>query len=483
MDITGNITNPKIATLSFVMPGGESTDINFLSFFISKTDNTGCLISDVAITNTSYTAPSFSITGFIDKQNDIRRIPDVTVKAESQVAIQQDLEAVTTSLGEFSFDLFPQTDYIISFEKTGVIGCGVSVGDFNATQQHIRLAKDFLEPEQHIAADLTGDDKITNSDLIKIQKIILGTIGVGEVDSWRFITQSSFNSLVLPVINEDVPSFQSTQTYNLSSNKPFEIFFGIKMGDVSSSGCSDLSGKLLKQEGSTTEKILISKMSATKGQYLKIPVYVSNFNGIISCNLSLQFDREAFELIDIENGALDIIKDDFTINHDRKGIFNMLWFNMEQEGKSVKENVPLFYVNLKALKRFTNIEELVSLDYERVENSIYTYKGEVEPLQLSFIDPSFSRSGLKSGSTNQLAIFPNPFNDQINITFNANSVSPVLINLFNKEGKLLKQYKQTSEIGRNQITISDLNKIQNHFIFYEVILEEQIIRGKLTKVN
>ncbi|NOT50830.1 MAG: T9SS type A sorting domain-containing protein [Chitinophagaceae bacterium] len=98
------------------------------------------------------------------------------------------------------------------------------------------------------------------------------------------------------------------------------------------------------------------------------------------------------------------------------------------------------------------------------------------------IDNNYKYSGIvkitaKAAVTDILA-YPNPFTSQINISVNSDNDQPVLILLYDVNGKMIRKETNTLYAGSNSITINTLEKMANGIYYLEVKDKTGLLLGR-----
>ena len=84
-------------------------------------------------------------------------------------------------------------------------------------------------------------------------------------------------------------------------------------------------------------------------------------------------------------------------------------------------------------------------------------------------------------NNSNFSVFPNPFQNEIFVNFNANATSNTTLKIYSIEGKLLQSKSFTANSGNNQVSMSTADLSAG---FYEYVLSSDnaiLASGKLTK--
>lgn len=145
----------------------------------------------------------------------------------------------TVFIGPYGSDIFdtlawdPAETYTFTPYLDSMDLNGVSPMDFILIFRHIIGTQPLGSPYQRIAADLNGDNQITNLDLIQYRRLILGLDNeLTNNTSWRFVP----SDYVFPdPTNPWLEMFPESKTIPGSSIAYWPDFIAIKVGDVNNS--------------------------------------------------------------------------------------------------------------------------------------------------------------------------------------------------------------------------------------------------------
>jgi hypothetical protein len=194
-------------------------------------------------------------------------------------------------------------DYTITPEKDVNYLNGVNAGDLSRIQRHILNIESLDSPYKIIAANTKNPNLINVSDLLEIQKLILGLIqSFGDVDSWRFIPADySFPDPTQPFS----PQFpESIFIPNLSQALDDLDFIGVKIGDVTLNN----NPNNLNQDTDESSPRDLSEMEfyftntvVQQNQIIEIPLHVNQFEDIVAMQFVVEWDAEQLEFMGVQN--------------------------------------------------------------------------------------------------------------------------------------------------------------------------------------
>ena len=140
---------------------------------------------------------------------------------------------LTDEDGRYDYSNLPENiEYTVYARMEDTYSPKLTFFDFAMTQLQLLGSTSFQNPHQHIAADVTNDNRVNVSDLNKMRRIYLGIIeGQPTYDAWRYVDAGiEFSDPDNPFIDLDENSYRVKTT--LLSNDKIINFTGIRMGDI-----------------------------------------------------------------------------------------------------------------------------------------------------------------------------------------------------------------------------------------------------------
>ncbi|MEI6184701.1 MAG: GEVED domain-containing protein, partial [Bacteroidota bacterium] len=166
---------------------------------------------------------NYTVQGNITYPNG-KLIPSVDIKTTGSTISN------TFTSGTYSLNI-PTGNYTVRATKSNEIvkANGVTALDLALIQSHILGKNPLNSPYKIIAADVTGDGKVTALDLVYIKRLILDIDSVYPSKKlWVFVDSNFiFTNPLAPFPFKDSISYS-----NLSENKINQTLIGIKLGDV-----------------------------------------------------------------------------------------------------------------------------------------------------------------------------------------------------------------------------------------------------------
>lgn len=482
-----------ICKIYFELPAGEETDITFTRISNLISPNQGCTMALTSHSNIEeWPKPEYTISGKVQNLPYSVYLQDVELKAEDQSPISFDTELdITNSSGNYVISELEQNgDYKVSCKKLNSDKlCGISTADVLAVQRHIFGVSPFSEPWEFIAADVSDDQLVTALDVIHIRNLLLN--GINLPKAWTFIPASNYATL--PTI--PWPFNEFLQFNNLSQNHSNKEFIAIKGGDVDGAGCTtpgqwfsdDPEESLIKSQ----RVFQMGNRGGEKGQEILIPLSARKFKRQSLLSMSLAFDSEYVEVLEILDSNLPEFTDsDYVINFDAEGTLDLLWFSMNSRGISLRPNEPLFYIKIRVKQDFHSLRQLVHLRTGRIDNRIYNVSGSVgESIMLNVEDQENNHRHVLTLNQGDLPVedvitlVPNPFSDVVDLQFYQPNSGKVVLKIFDVAGTLVWEKQAFFEKGTATININGLAPLPQGSFFYQLTQKDKISSGKMLKVK
>ncbi len=392
---------------------------------------------------------------------------------------------LTPTQGTFSL-VFPanQTFTGIALRNDPTSGCGLSELDITPIQRYVLNLSNFLQPWEMIAADANLSGTVNTLDGQVIRGVILNGNQLSQ--EWVCIPANNYNGLPAPTpasVSNVVPPFNTTMQVSVPGTN---TFFGIKYGDVDGSGTTCATNPLSAPLANKFFKL--GKAQNQKDNTVLIPVYGKQFESQMLFSLGLSLDPDKMEVLELLPASLpEFNKDCYALDPNHPGLVNVLWFNsLNKSGISVKSNEPLFLIKARLLDSNAKVSaKTVQLSYDRLQNIAFDASNKKENIGLEFEEAEGGmdlNSLPKPGDTKlKQAIFPNPFDKQLNLNIEVREAVQASIQFFSQDGRLLKEQKLELVKGQNQFQVDQLNNLPKGIILYRINLPDRIETGKLIK--
>lgn len=364
-------------------------------------------------------------------------------------------QMMTPNTGSYSFDNVPMgDDYEIVSEKDDNALNGVSTLDLVLIQKHILSILELPSPYKIIAADANRSGTVSAIDLIILRKIILGISDSFPNDEmpWRFIDADyTFADVTNPF-----PYQESINIDNLTTEMNDNNFIAVKIGDVNSTAVLSTANDTPITRSNNTVDFVVDNASFTTGDRVEIPVTSANFNNILGTQFTIKLDTDMVDFEGVTSGELNVEDNNFGYTYLSDGYITASW----NESKAISTNDAdvLFTINLIANEN-GNVANALNINSDITTAEAYNTGLEIMDVQLSIN----GQSEIEGYELYQNV--PNPFGNETTIGFSVPTDGPVVLKIFDVNGKLVKMIAQDYNRGMNSIVLS-IEDLKAKGIFY-----------------
>lgn|GEM_PF-4690846 len=380
--------------------------------------------------------------------------PSGSPVANVTVALESNQEASSTGKDEIMESALTSTEGIYEFEevevdqvsrlslsKDGDDRTDVSTLDLLRLARHILGIRQITSPYGYIAADMTGNGKITTGDMLLLQKMILGvTSELPDNSSWRFVQEDHVFDDMNKVLDYSFP-----ETFEFSGEETEEDleninFIAIKVGDL-----ADAYGVQL-QGGNSTNKTLslqTDDMALLPGALIEIPITSAALNNLYGYQHAYQFDVSKLAFTGIKYGdEITLTDNNFGFSQLAEGQLTTSWF--DTDAQDVEEGTVLYTLRFE-VRQAGQLRDALSISSTSTSAESYFEDDKIGGVQLNFAAP-----------TNQLTIVntPNPFNEETQIRFDAPQKGEAVITISDISGREVYRTTTNAVQGENQRTFS-----------------------------
>lgn len=406
---------------------------------------------------------------------DLDPVRDATVTAQSPVASGQ---FVTDANGIYTITQLPLGHpYDIVPAKNINPTNGVTAFDLSRINQHILQIAPLDSPYKIIAADASNDGKITPVDILILKHLILGmTTDFPNNTSWRFVPKNHvfpdpanpFSSVLPEII----------QLPNLTDDFSDGDFIGIKIGDVD----LDADGQVRPAPGQPALALAIPTTSARSGEILAIPIRASDFENIVAGQFGMQYDPRLIEFTGLTPGALAIGNESV---YAKNGKLGLVWFDPagNAEGLTFQDGEVLFILRFRVIGAAASSHD-VTPGSDHIQSVAFKPGGTPVQINWAAAETSAVLSELPFGAfSSNITAFPNPFSTSVTISFHTGTDSEVAKTLFDSNGRLIFQNRETLTKGTHEWVISETDlPMASGALFYEIEINGEVLRGTLIKI-
>lgn len=316
---------------------------------------------------------------------------------------------------------------------------GVNVADIIAIRNHLLRIETFTQGWQYVAADTDASRKTSLLDMVVIREVLLNRIPTyPEIPSWQFLPDQF--PLVLSADLDSVPDFVTAIEYeSLTENLLFEDFLGVKTGDVNGT-VTGLSPNFID----TAPAIVLWNTQETPNHTVLLELEGLE-RTTAGCQLSLIVEPAgSWRLVDKLG---DNKEDNWAYHYEvATGELRIVYYGTKPDQELA------VWPKFEFTADDTHRPLLLSLN-EEFSNLATDQQAHTQPLGLfqktsSTLTETLMHSGIS------FTVYPNPFEDQIMLQYNAASAETLSISILNLNGVTLisRQVDLVSGTGRLALT-------------------------------
>jgi hypothetical protein len=374
--------------------------------------------------------------------------------ANVDVSGEMNLNQVTDADGGYQFTgLLSGYDYTVTPQLDLNPLNGVSTFDLVLISKHILGVAPLNSPYKMIAADINNSKTITTLDLIKARQVILAIeTEFTNNTSWRFVDAA----YVFP--NPANPWAQVFPEVVNINNLPADVltsgdFVAVKTGDVNNSAVANAYTDVDVRTSGETFAFQVAEEAVKAGNEYRVAFTGADMEQIQGYQLTMNFDRQALELVDIAYGVAS--EENFGLRFASEGMITMSW-----NGEARSEDV--LFTLVFAANRDAQLSELLSVSSRYTVAEAYNNKDEVMDVAINF------------GSETVTAGFelyqnvPNPFKGETLIGFSLPEAADVTITIHDVNGKTLRLIRDGFAKGYNTVSVSSAELPAVGVLYYTV---------------
>jgi len=359
--------------------------------------------------------------------------------AEVSVALSGDDTGTiyTADDGLYAFtNLELNYDYTITPFRDGDDQNGLSTYDIVLISQHILGTRPLDSPYKMIAADVNNSGSISTIDIIQLRQLVLSIILEFPANtSWRFVPRAY--SFPNPQDPWAVPFPEAIQVNGLNSPRLTEDFVAIKVGDVDlSAQANGLQGVEGRSYGTWLSLDCTDKYLQA-GEEHTLTLQAELF-GLLGLQAALHFDAGALSVEGIKGAAIP--DQCFNQDHLDQGRLLLSW----NTGVPYPAEAVLASVHLRARKAGW-LSEALRLDEGLLAAEAYGQHYRKIGLALEWGSRSFAGALFPN--------YPNPFTQETIIPFELAEAGLARIELFSRDGTVVKTVKGFYSVGRHELVI------------------------------
>jgi hypothetical protein len=362
---------------------------------------------------------------------------------------------MTDTLGSYLFgEMAMGGNYEVTAQKTDDPRAGITTVDLLTIARHLIGADTITSPYQLAAADVNQSGTLDFDDVMMLHFILLG-VQPELTDSlgWRFIPESFVfpNDTLLTVGYPEVIRIDTLGADFMDGH-----FVGIKMGDVNGSASADTSSAFhtLQNRSLATADMVIGDRLLQPGREYRLPVFV---NAATTGGL-LQLIHPGIEVTGVEAASAEAVMPYPAPD----GSATLSWLGASVSGQ------PAFVLKVRARQAVRLSEALQLSAGSRAVNDTEAYA-----LHLDFEASAFGR---------QVMVSPNPFREELLVTFTLPASEKVEVRIWNTQGQIVLVQSHSGFEGVNQWALPAHQLNTPGTYFYRLSSESLQHQGSLIRM-
>lgn len=375
-----------------------------------------------------------------------------------------------------SDSLIAGNDYTIIPEKNSNPLNGVTTFDLVLISKHI-LGTELLDsPYKIIAADANNSGSITALDLVILRSLILHSIDeFPNSNAWRFIDADyNFDDPLQPFSNS-LP--ENKVCLDISTNEFNLDFVGIKVGDVNQTSSPNNFATIDSREKEETLQFHTINYFLKKNQSIKVPIFAKDFENIIGCQFSLNFNPQQIKIIDVEKNIFN--KNNFGFKYQEEGVLTCSW--IKNNLNDFTEQIPLFHLIIESQN------DLFLKDHLWINSSVIAAEAYHSDDQLFSLNLSFENNPINlSNHSKEEILFqnqPNPFSTSTDIKFYVPVSTNLEFQIFDISGRKIKTLTMKKSAGIHKLTIDKNIFPASGIYFYQITTPSFSASKKMIFIN
>jgi len=483
-------TNDLVGTIYFSILSSESVDIDFRNIQIADNMSTTYSLSAGDYSDGQFTfLDLIEIKGQVIEFAGLDGLENASVNGNNTTIPDPGFDGTeaTPINGRFELVATAGSDYTVTVDvngdQDGGDGC-VNSFDVSRLTDHINGTDAFTEPGEFLSADVSGDGNVNTFDNIQINRVAMDIDPNAFTVNWTVLPQSEYDNFADPT--SSVPSVDGELDVSVSASTiTGQDFLAIKGGDTDKN-CDDAIATL-RIPNEKQLPISIPTLALAAHESISLPIYGPDFPNakVISFSLATKSD---VRFTGISNGALKMEEYHY---HVRDGKIDVIWFTYDPEGKKIDMDEPLFYLEGIASRNVADASELISIRNDRPYGNVIIEAGSSQyaELQLNHAEPGLNSKQIierRTKSQSTASVQPNPFYSTFNINVNSDEKADMrsIVRIFdNLTGTQVLERTVTIHPGANTIAIDGLNNKPAGVYTYQIKIGQEIVSGKILKVQ
>ncbi len=337
---------------------------------------------------------------------------------------------------------------------------GVSTFDIILITRHILGTHLLDSPYKLIAADVNNSKSISTLDIIQIRRLVLGLTTIfPQNTSWRFVDESFV--FPNPANPWQTPFPEVIQVNSLQGDLMNRNFIAVKIGDVNGNAILN-AGMVDDRSVAGTFTLYSDAMELTKGKEITAPVTARNWQGIDGFQMTVEFDADKLEFLDVVYGILGT--EHIGLELVNRGMITVSWNRQGNPfaagADPAAEGETLFWLSFRP-KSGGKLEDALAISSRYTRAEAYDPQGDLLDVILQFERKPVSEDRFELYQNE-----PNPFNGQTMIGFRLPEGDFFTLRIHDASGKVLKEQRGYFEAGYNQMWIHAADLPTSGLLYY-----------------
>lgn len=375
---------------------------------------------------------------------------------------------VSNLLGEFLFhEETLQNAYLVEPEANDNWLEGITISDLFLLKKYLMGLAELNSPYKKLAADLDASGSITQEDLDLLWSLFLYQATELEfTSSWQFIPKDYVFPDETNPWAEEIPSHILVEAIDpiLTDLN----FVAVKMGDFDESispGARSTLGQLALQ---------LPDLRLEAGEQQRIDIRSGDLARMAGYQLSLSFDTEQLELVEMERGAAGTQRFNTTDLDD--GFIHTAWHRSPDNEAAGPSDDILFSLILRAREN-VRLSEALRITPRGLPAEAVGPAAERYQLALEFKTPTVVPTEFAVAQNS-----PNPFRQQTQIRYFLPEAATVELRITDVNGQLLRRIRTEGAAGENRLEIAR-EDLASGILFYSLTDGKNSITRKMLLVK
>lgn len=349
--------------------------------------------------------------------------------------------------------------------KNGDYDQDINTLDLLVLARHVLGLKEISNAYAYISADVTGNGIISTSDMVHLQRLILGiTETLPDNSSWRFVVEDHVFDDMGSILDYSFPERLDLSSIDWTSDVEAN-FIAIKIGDLKGAYDQNLLGG-----NSTTEQLQLSTrdQQLAPGAIIDVPITAASAKALAGYQHAYAFDPSVLTFAGIEYGvALNMGDHNFGFNHLSEGYLTTSWYDVNSVDIDAEE---ILYTLQFEVHQAAQLSTVLEISSNHTNAEAYFNNDAIGTVDLKYIKPISSE--LVARNT------PNPFSGTTLIEFDAPQIGDATIIINDISGKEVYSTQLEARKGTNQFAIhsSELGNAGIYFLKIQLAGEQATIK-------